>query len=135
MGAEHLQRLGAVGAYLHHQPQPAADHLFGEDLGLGAEGAQPQHHGDVTDVPSLAQHHDADDYFDLVVGLVDVARRLAGLFEVLLRDLSGGVGVDHENLGLLEAELFGFPQVLAEGVGVDVLLGHDEEHRLRLSFL
>jgi hypothetical protein len=97
---------------------------------LALKGAQAQHHGDVADIPPFPQHHDADDDFDPIVRPVDIACRLAGLFKVLLGDLSSGVSVNHENLGLLEAKLLRLPEVLAEGVGVDVLLGHDEEHRL-----
>ena len=134
-GAEHLQRLCAVRAHLGHQPQTATDDLLGQDLGLGRERAQTEHDGHVPHVPALAQHHHADDRLDLALGLVDVAGRLARLVEVLLGDLARGVGVDHQDLRLLEAELLGLPEVLADRVGVDVLLRHDEEHRLGVELL
>jgi hypothetical protein len=131
-GAEHLQRLRAVRAHLRHQPQAAPDDLLGQDLGLRRERAQAEDDGHVAHVPALAQHHHADDRLDLALGLVDVAGRLARLVEVLLGDLARGVGVDDQHLGLLEPELLRLPQVLANRVGIDVLLGHDEEHRLRV---
>ena len=71
----------------------------------------------------------------VALGLVDVAGGLARLVEVLLGDLALGVGVDDEDLGFLEAELLGLPEVLADRVGVDVLLGHDEEHWLGAELL
>jgi len=37
--------------------------------------------------------------------------------------------VDDQYLGFSESELLGLPQVLADGIGVDVLLGHDEQNR------
>ena len=79
---------------------------------FAVNGRSPKHDCHVPDVPALAEHHDTDDGLDLVVGLVDVAGRFASLFEVGLGDLALRVGVDHEYLGFLEAELLRLPEVL-----------------------
>ena len=126
--AEHLQRLRAVRAHLRHEPQPAPDHLLRQDLRLGGERAQPQHDRHVAHVPALAQHHHAHDRLDPAAAAVDVARGLPRLFQVSLPHFAGGVGVDHQYLGRLES--CGRAEILAQRVGVDVLLRHDEEHRL-----
>ena len=123
------------GPIAYHQAQPAADHLLRQDLGLGGEGPEPKDDRDIAHVPPLTQHHHADNGLDLAPRLVDIARRLAGFFEVLLRDLASLIRMDDEHLGFFEAKLLCLPQVFAERIGVGVLFRHDEQDWLRPEWL
>jgi len=58
---------------------------------------------------------------------VDVAGRLAGLFEVFLRDLARRVGVDYQDFRLFEAEVRSFPEILADRIGELALFDHHKQ--------
>jgi hypothetical protein len=44
---EYFQRLRSFRAHLGHEPQSAANHLFGQELGFGCERSQAEHDGDI----------------------------------------------------------------------------------------
>ena len=133
-GAEHLQGLCPVRACgISRRPRPMT--CSGRISALAVNGRRPS--TTVTFFTSQPSRSIITLTMALVLfsGLSMSRATCARLLEVALGDLALGVRVDHEDFGLLEAELLGLPEVLAQRVGVDVLLRHDEEHRLGVELL
>ena len=95
--AKHFQRLGSVRAHILHQAHAAANHLLWQNLRLGSKRAQAQHDGDVTNIPALTQHHNADDDLDGALGVINVVCGRTGFLQVTLPYLALPVRVNDQH--------------------------------------
>ena len=120
-------RAGLAG---EHQPQAPPDGLLRQNVGVGSVRAQTQHHGNIADIPALAQHHHADHSVDRAVLGVNTLDHIPRPLQIAVGDFAVPANMYH--LQPVAAEVIGVGglQVGAHRVGIGGAFQHCEQHRL-----
>ena len=121
-----------------HLPQATAERLLRQDVALG--GVRPQAHNgrDVSNVPTLFQHHDRHNGLIRTTQLVDVIRFAAQFIEFLFVLPGGGLGnfavrfrMNHQHFAQVGVVPF---QVGGHIIAVARVIRHHEEDGLLAHF-